>query len=289
MTITEQHLNLISLNVRGLRNKEKRDAIFRWCNYQKVDILLLQETYWTDNILKIIKNEWIGHCYFCNGTNHSSGVAILISKTFSLPITVTNVFYDCDGRAVMINVIVNHCKLCIVNIYAPTERKNREQFFKKIADWIQEKRHLQYDLIIGGDFNSVLCTQKDVKGNKNNYYKTPIRLKFLVKQFDLCDKRKYNPEKRQFTWRNLLLNVASRLDYWLIHNHLKSKVIIVDIRPAIRCDHNAISIKLKLGDTQKGPGYWKLNNKVLNDYYYKRQIKNIVGNIEKENVNFGDK
>jgi len=48
-------------------------------------------------------------------------------------------------------------------------------------------------------------------------------------------------------------------------------------------------MKLKLGDTQKGPGYWKFNNKVLNDDYYKRQIKNIVGNIEKENVNFCDK
>ena len=110
INITEPHFNLISLNVRGLRSKEKRDAIFLWCNHQNVDIILLQETYWTDDILKIIRNEWKGHCYFCNGTNHSRGVAVLISKTFSLPITITNVLYNCDGRAIMINVIVNHCK-----------------------------------------------------------------------------------------------------------------------------------------------------------------------------------
>ena len=198
--------------------------------------------------------------------------------------------YNCDGRAIMINVIVNHCKLCIVNIYAPTEKKNREQFFNKIASWIQENMQLQYELIIGGDFNSVFCTQNDVKGNKNNYQNTPVNLKCLVKQFDLCDIwRKINPAKKQFTWRNLLLNVASRLDYWLIHNNLRSKVIVTDIRPAVRCDHNAIFIKLRLGDIKKGPGYWKFNNKVLKDEYYKRQIKNIVGNIEKQNVSFCEK
>ena len=129
MTISEQHFNLISLNVRGLRSKEKRDEILLWCKHQKSDIILLQETYWTDDILKIIRNEWKGQCFFGNGTNHSRGVAILISSTFPLQITSESVLLNPDGRAIMMNVIGNNCKLCIVNIYAPTEKKFREQFF----------------------------------------------------------------------------------------------------------------------------------------------------------------
>ena len=91
--------NLLSLNCRGLRNKEKRDAIFSWSKCQKADILLLQETYWTDNIIKLIRNEWKGPCYFSNGTNHSRGVAILVSKY--LPFVIENVIYGQDGRSII--------------------------------------------------------------------------------------------------------------------------------------------------------------------------------------------
>ena len=277
--------NLISLNVRGLRSKEKRDAIFMWSKHQKADILLLQETYWTDNILKIIRNEWKGQCYFCNGSNHSRGVAILIAK--DLPIVIESVVHGQEGRIIMINAKINCLNLCIVNIYAPTEKKYRECFFKRLLGWIQSNRYPHYDLVIGGDFNSILCPKKDVKRITNVYYKTPIHLKNLIKRLGLCDIwRTRNPTKQQFTWRNLYLDVASRLDYWLVNSSIKSKVMVSDIRPAIRCDHNAISLKLLVGKIEKGPGYWKLNTQVLKDDKYKRKIKDIIEKIEKMNLSF---
>lgn len=42
----------------------------------------------------------------------------------------------------------------------------------------------------------------------------------------------------------------------------------------VRCDHNAISLKLLVGKTQKGPGFWKLNTQVLkDDEIYESQIR----------------
>ena len=135
-----------------------------------------------------------------------------------------------------------------------------------MSAWIQSNRYPRHDLVIGGDFNSILCPKKDVKRNTNTYYKTPINLKNLIKRFDLCDIWRFrNPIKQQFTWRNVFLDVASRLDYWLVNGRIKSKIMTSDIRPTIRCDHNAIFLKLLVGKVEKGPGYWKLNTRVLKD------------------------
>ena len=283
--IKNKHFNLLSLNVRGIRNKEKRDAILLWSKHQKTDILLLQESYWTDDILKIIRNEWKGQVFVSNGSNHARGVAILISKDF--PITISNIICGQEGRMIMLNATINSYSLCIVNIYAPTEKKYRERFFKKLYIWIESNKLPDHDLVIGGDFNSILCPTKDVKRNPNAYYKTPRNLKFLIKRFDLCDMwRHFNPHKRQFTWRNIFLNVASRLDYWLVTDSLKAKIMMCDIRPSVRCDHNAIFLKVLIGKLDKGPGYWKLNTYILNDDLYKNKVRQIIKSIERMNLSF---
>ena len=169
-----------------------------------------------------------------------------------LPFVIENVIYGQEGRVIMINAKVSDCKLCIVNIYAPTEKKYRECFFKQLLIWIQTNKLVHYELVVGGDLNSVLSPSKDVKGGKPVYYKTPKKLKSLIKKLMLCDIwRKCYPEKHQFTWRNVSLNVASRLDYWLVDKNLKSNVIANDIRPAIRCDHNAIFLRLVVGHVKK--------------------------------------
>ena len=276
--------HFLSLNCRGLRNKEKRDVVFSWCRNQKVDILLLQETYWTQNIQKIIRTEWKGPCYFNEGSNHSRGTAILVSK--HLPLVIENVYYGQEGRVIMINAKLSECSLSIVNVYAPTERRNKESFFKHLTTWIKAKRPSQYKLVVCGDFNSVLSPDKDVKGNKTSHYKTPQNFKRLIKSLELYDVwRKLNPVKHQFTWRNIFLNCASRIDYWLIDTSLKTKVISSDIRPALRCDHNAISLKLLVGKSNKGPGYWKLNTQVLKDENYKSQVRNIIQEIGRSSLN----
>ena len=54
MQIESTHF--ISLNVRGLRNTEKRQIIYNWIKKQKANICLLQETHVDKAIEKIIKS-----------------------------------------------------------------------------------------------------------------------------------------------------------------------------------------------------------------------------------------
>ena len=49
-----ENLQIVSLNIRGLQNKNKRNRMFQYFKTKKIDIILLQETYSTVQD----ENEW---------------------------------------------------------------------------------------------------------------------------------------------------------------------------------------------------------------------------------------
>ena len=56
----------------------------------------------------------------------------------------------------------------------------------------------------------------------------------------------------------------------------------VDIRPAIKSDHNAISLKLLLSKQNNGPGYWKFSSSLIQDSVYKEKIKGVIQDVKLE-------
>lgn len=70
--------NLVSLNVRGLNNVNKRKAVFRWLQKSKYDVILLQETHTTLDVESVWRSDWKGPVFFSHGTSNSRGCAILI-------------------------------------------------------------------------------------------------------------------------------------------------------------------------------------------------------------------
>ena len=85
------------------------------------------------------------------------------------------------------------------------------------------------------------------------------------------------------------MKIASRLDFWLIDKNVQAKLITTDIRPAIRADHNAISLKIRVRNFEKGPGNWKINSSILINEDYQRNIRNIVNNVRERDLNASDK
>ena len=72
--------NFISLNVKGIRDKNKRRNIFNWCKEKGGNIIFLQETFSTQDIVNKWNSMWEGKCIYSHGTNHSRGVMILIDS-----------------------------------------------------------------------------------------------------------------------------------------------------------------------------------------------------------------
>jgi len=52
--MVEVNFKLLSLNARGIRDFQKRKSIFTWIQNQKADLIFLQETYSTPDIV----NNW---------------------------------------------------------------------------------------------------------------------------------------------------------------------------------------------------------------------------------------
>ena len=114
---------------------------------------------------------------------------------------------------------------------------------------------LQSQLVIAGDFNCVLNNKQDTFNVKSNY-KTPYSLKTLMKRYQLIDIwRKIHSDKKQFTWRNKFLKIASRIDFVLLSKVLKNNVIKTDIRPVVCGDHNAVTVIIKVCGAKGGPGF----------------------------------
>ena len=95
-------LHIITVNVQGIRDKQKRNRFYEWAKNQKADIILVQETHFTDELLPYIRTEWKGEIIHSLGTSQSRGVSIFISKNINAEIIDTTL--DHEGRYIISNI-----------------------------------------------------------------------------------------------------------------------------------------------------------------------------------------
>ena len=118
---------MLSLNVRGVRNRVKRRSIFCFLKDQNCDVYFLQETYSEPNDEISWRSEWGGDIFFSHGSLHSRGVCILLNP--SLNYTFENSHKDQIGRIISIDLNFNENKLSLCNIYAPNDQRQQQVFF----------------------------------------------------------------------------------------------------------------------------------------------------------------
>ena len=148
-------VRIITLNCRGLRNSEKRRAIFH--RYRKsCEILCLQETHSCKEDEEIWTNEWGGRVIYSHGETNARGVAILFKR--NLDVDVSQIYSDPCGRKVSCNVLSEETSFSLVAIYAPN--KESPGFF---TDVIHNEDNLSVKKIVIGDFNLVLNPKLDSK------------------------------------------------------------------------------------------------------------------------------
>ena len=96
------NLKIITLNVRGLRDMTKRDALLSWFASEDVDIVALQETHC---VSKSELENWLSTSSYSGYgsflSSRAAGTAILVKKNF--PFSVGSAVEDQDGRFVMIS------------------------------------------------------------------------------------------------------------------------------------------------------------------------------------------
>ena len=126
-------VEIMSLNVRGLRQDLKRKKIFTWLQKQTIDIILLQETHSTIEIENKWIAEWGGKFYFAHGENNARGTGILIKSNISNT-EVHKVISDNEGRYILIDLTINETRFTLCNIYGPNV--DNPAFFTEVFDQI---------------------------------------------------------------------------------------------------------------------------------------------------------
>ena len=80
---TQFNLKLLTLNVRGLRNNNKRKRVFTWLKKLNYDVICLQETHSSEYTEHIWKSQWPQMAmFFSHGEKNAKGTAILLNKQY---------------------------------------------------------------------------------------------------------------------------------------------------------------------------------------------------------------
>ena len=283
------NIKITTLNVRGMVSKSKREKILLWMKRHKVDIACLQETHCTKHKLSLFQNSWKGlSVYGLSNSSHSRGVGILFSE--KLDVKLDNFTSLNDGRAILVNVVINQKEFVIVNCYAPNEESERIKWFGNLVHWVNKNATNLNNLIVCGDLNCCLgINDRSTSSHTND--KSRSVLSNIIQELNLKDYWD-NREKStsNFTWSDG--KVQSRLDYILVskNNELKVKKIysetVIDERLGSRVtDHRTVSVECDLTTLAKGPGYWKMNTQILSSEDYHKQIKLLINDIKRNDKN----
>jgi len=132
--------DILSPNVRGIRDQAKRRSIFLYLKDHDSKICFIQETYSQPEDEIIWKNEWGGEIFSSHGTKHSKGVCILLHPTVQNMIDYS--FSDKAGRIMLITCVLNSLKLSLVNIYAPNNQSEQLEFLQNLNNCLIDKSEI---------------------------------------------------------------------------------------------------------------------------------------------------
>lgn len=111
-------ITFVSLNVRGLRDRIKRRAVFSYLEGVGFDFCFLQEVHLRDggDVVRF-KREWDkGESVWGIGGVHSSGVGILFGNR---EVKVEDTFVVMQGRVLGVDVTLRDCRYRLVVVYGP--------------------------------------------------------------------------------------------------------------------------------------------------------------------------
>jgi exodeoxyribonuclease-3 len=112
------HIITVTLNCRGLLNREKRSTVLRFMEDKRADIIFLQETFVTKQHEHEFNKAWSGQVFHSlTDSCHSRGVCILIKK--ELAADILGVYRSDDGRRLLVNTSIKGHIMCLVCAYAP--------------------------------------------------------------------------------------------------------------------------------------------------------------------------
>ena len=112
-----QTCKIVSLNVQGIRDSEKRRSVFSYLKDYQATFYFLQKTYSDCSVESAWRKKWDGEIFYSHSSWHSRGVCILTDPGVKVN-KIECHFNDASGRIVLITLTLNDRKLSLCRIYA---------------------------------------------------------------------------------------------------------------------------------------------------------------------------
>jgi exonuclease III len=251
----KDNFKLLTFNVRGINNSQKRGDTLMWINNLKHDYSLIQETklHYTPYFSPRFKNKY----FFSNDITSARGVGLITNKDFP-----QSDIYNINSQ-LMYLVTEN---FIIINFYGSPIY--HEKFLNlKDLDKLLENLTKQYDrpFILAGDFNLIL-NKKD-RSSMQNLSKADNFLATILDKHKLFDAWPLMKSSPGFTRYSRDGNTYSRIDFIFISSSIINNLKEIELISSPFSDHYALSATFDSNKRHhsQGPGYWKLNSTLLNN------------------------
>ena len=255
-------LAFLTFNCRGLNDVAKLRRLLVKLNLlvNKNYIIALQETHKIN--IRILDMYWKNkYLVNCNSTN-KKGVVILFNNEYK----VNQVYKDEEDRVIIAELESEKNKVIIGNVYFPNDHNEAIAFSENLYSQIMEfqYRSVEAYTCIMGDMNQ--CLRKEDSINRVGSQKERELADLTIRNNETCnlvDSYRILEEGGGFTWKRE--GCYSRLDYILISNELKEKIVKVGLDWCLeKSDHAAVFCNLKLANNiKKGAGIARLNPDIL--------------------------
>ena len=181
--------DIISFNVKGLRDYKKRRKIFNYAKKHTTrnGIVFFQETHSSPEIENAWANQWGGKVIYSHGSNDSRGVLIAFRE--GLDIKIENEIKDTNGRVIILKACIQGSDFLLINIYNANVEKEQLHTLEML-DSLIDRVNVSHDIkvILGGDLNFHFDSPLEADGGKPSLKLSSLALfEHLAKKWDLCD------------------------------------------------------------------------------------------------------
>ena len=227
----------------------------------------------TKQDIPIWENQWGGKNIYVEGTAHSQGEMILISKQINCEVNIIKQ----RSRLLVIHIKGEGIDVVIANVYAPNLKAEKKICFDLIFENLNDFEGSQ--VIIMGDFNSVINSDLDIVSGNPHCTQDVLRFSQTMSRLNVINVwRVLHADEKAYTWSKAQPFIARRLDYCFVSDNVMQSYVSCDIVSLPNTDHRAVTLRLSTSSFVRGPGYWRFNNSYLKDPVYVDKLNNMLEN-----------
>lgn len=248
-------MKLISWNVNGLRAVLKKgfDEFFK---NENPDIIALQEIKLSAGQLELEYENYYTYYNFAQKKGYSGTAIFTKIKPINVSYGIEKEIHDMEGRV----ICLEFDSFYFVTVYTPNSKTELERLEYR-QDWEDDFRQYllslksKKPLILCGDLN-VAHNEIDLKNPKSNTRSAGFTIEERTKFNKLLDSgfvdtfRYMYPDRIKYSWWSYRANareknVGWRIDYFIVSDNLKDKIVNADILDQIKgSDHAPVVLEI---------------------------------------------